>query len=211
MRVHPSHYGADGFTISLEADASGPYVDLFHEMIGAELEEERRYALASIHDVPDRQWVDIALVARVEDSFSFSVSYGLDHFPKPPTNARRLQPAIRALSDSGLVFKVTVHALFRFEGGMKRSVLALPIKLFHIHGSAPFDKIEGMELVRSPKGPAEPKYTLDVSVMPETEELIHGAHIQMERPLARGFETSFLKTARDFSQEFILGESLGGQ
>ena len=194
------------FYIHLRCEAIAPYERLFNEILGGQLEEGKRRSLATFHSSGERQWVDIGFIGKSEGSITFATTYGLTGVPIPPTALPKLEPAIRAISDAGLKFSTVTDALFVYEEGMSRSVIALPIEMFRPHKATLFDTIEGVQVVRSPRSPGESRFVIDISVDPEDQELVHNIRITGGRTITRGFESDLLKIARDISREFLVDE-----
>lgn len=204
MRTHPKEYGTDGYSIHLEAPTTEPYKLLFEELVGSPVERDDHYAFSTVHKTRDASWYDVGVLGRTEDAFHLSAYYGYEDLPKPPRRAAKLTSAVASMEESNLEFEVGVHASFFYKLGMDRSLIKLPIELFQQHPSVPFDTIEGVEVVRSPDNPGEPRFWMDISAHPNDRGLTHTVHIEMKRILRKGYELLFLKMARDFSQEFLI-------
>lgn len=207
MRANPNIYGAELFSLSLSASWTQVYHDLFREILGKDMEEDERHVFASVHKASGDEWIDVGWLSRTEDIVELVVMYGRREFGKPPTELPKLEPVIRRISEAGLRFKVESHSAFRYEEGLERSIIRLPIEMFRPHSSLLFDTIEGIEVTR--KGSSRhPKCSVYITVDTESRTLIHHVDLSDERSIRKGYETYFLKTAQSISKDFLVSPEM---
>ena len=203
MRTNPNVYGAELFSLSLSASWTQAYHNLFREILGKDMEEGERHIFLSAHRASGDEWIDVGWLSRTEDIVEFVVMYGRKEFGKPPTELPKLEPVIRRISEAGLRFKVESHSAFRYEEGMEKSIIRLPIEMFRPHSSVLFDTIEGIEVARKASS-KHPKCSVYITVDTDSRTLIHHVDFSDEGSIHKGYETYYLKTAQSISKEFLV-------